>query len=296
MPQTLSNCPVCSASDFTKFINCKDYTVSQERFQIVQCKSCGFKFTNPRPSEEEISAYYQSEEYISHSNKRKGLLAQVYQRVRKRALRQKAQLIAPYKQTGNLLDYGCGTGEFLHTCQQQTWQIDGIEPDAGARAQAQALTQTDIQESLFLPYFQDKKYDVITLWHVLEHVHQLDKTLEKFRTMLQPNGRLVLALPNAAAWDAERFGEYWAAYDVPRHLYHFEPKTLAKLADRLGFELCERKPMFYDAYYISLLSGKYQKGYFNFPLAFWQGWQSNRQAAKQAGQYSSLIYILKIKA
>ncbi|MCU0447298.1 MAG: class I SAM-dependent methyltransferase [Microscillaceae bacterium] len=296
MPEILESCPICQNSQLNPFVICQDYTVSQARFSIVQCQNCGFRFTNPRPTEAESGQYYQSENYISHSNTRKGLINQLYQVVRQRALRSKLRLINQLLEPNaakKILDYGCGTGAFLHTCQQNGWQIAGVEPDAGARSQAQSLTHTPIFSDIFQPEFAQATYSVISLWHVLEHVHQLDRTLEQLKALLAPEGTLLIAVPNSNSQDAQKFGEHWAAYDVPRHLYHFVPETMEKLLAKHQLKLVKYLPMYYDAYYISLLSQKYQKNAVNYFTAFWQGWQSNQWAKRHHNNYSSVIYIIK---
>jgi SAM-dependent methyltransferase len=191
------------------------------------------------------------------------------------------------------LDYGCGTGYFLQTCQKAGWQIQGIEPDEGARNLAEKLTQTTMQADAFASFFDTQKYSVITLWHVLEHIHRLDDTIIRLKSLLHESGKLVIAVPNHDSREAKYYDAYWAAYDVPRHLYHFTPKTLPVLMQRLGFRLVERLPMYYDAYYISLLSERYKYGKTNFWKAFWYGRNSN-QSAQKTGDYSSVIYVFEV--
>ncbi len=297
MLETLTACPICNHTETTLFLKTKDFTVSQETFEIVQCTHCGFCYTNPRPNVQAIGKYYESEAYISHSNTQKTVVNRIYHWVRQRALQEKSKLIAhlsdfqPEKQM-RLLDYGCGTGEFLHTCQKEGWRVDGIEPSQKARSQAEKLTGLAIQEHLFSDYFIQKRYDVITLWHVLEHVHLLNETLSYLKSLLTPSSLLLLALPNRQAWDAKKFENHWAAYDLPRHLYHFSSQDVANLAQKHGLEVSSIFPMLYDAYYVSLLSEKYKNKQTHLLKGFWLGFQSNLKARKSQ-QYSSRIYILK---
>ncbi|MDX2305095.1 MAG: class I SAM-dependent methyltransferase [Microscillaceae bacterium] len=301
MLETLQECPVCLHRDFVPFLSCRDFTVTQEEFNLVNCTHCGFTFTNPRPDEGSIAKYYQSESYISHSNTRKGLINQIYHFIRQRALKNKLKLIDNLQKdqkiqdqsSKKLLDYGCGTGDFLHTCLLGGWQIEGLEPDPKARAQAAQITQTEIREHIFEPYFNGKQLDIITLWHVLEHVHRLDETLERLRSMVKPGGNLVIAVPNLKGWEAGFFKEFWAAYDVPRHLYHFSPVTMKKLLAKHRMKILRKLPMPYDAYYVSLLSNQYQFGRMKYMKSFLEGYYSNRQAAK-SGNYSSLIYTVEL--
>jgi SAM-dependent methyltransferase len=289
MLQQITNCPVCKGTDFAPFLTCKDYTVSQESFNIVSCKACNFKFTNPRPTDSEIGKYYKSEDYVSHSDTKKGLINRLYHMVRTRTLKQKLGLISSYVSRGTILDYGCGTGMFLKTCADAGWKSFGFEPDSDARkvAEGKGLTVANSKETL-----SSNKYDIISLWHVLEHVTDLDPTLEFFSKTITDNGRLIIAVPNYTSADAKHYKEFWAGYDVPRHIYHFEINTLKKLLGNYGFSLEETKPMKFDSYYVSMLSEKYKTGSMNYFTAFLNGLKSNL-AAKDSSQYSSVIYIFK---
>ncbi|MBP7809385.1 MAG: class I SAM-dependent methyltransferase [Bacteroidia bacterium] len=289
MLQQITNCPVCKGTDFAPFLNCKDYTVSQESFNIVSCKACNFKFTNPRPSDSEIGKYYKSEDYVSHSDTKKGLINRLYHMVRTRTLKQKLDLISSYVSRGTILDYGCGTGMFLKTCADAGWKSFGFEPDSDAKklAEGKGLSVANSKEAL-----AGNKYDIISLWHVLEHVTDLDPTLEFFSKSITDKGRLIIAVPNYTSADAKYYKEFWAGYDVPRHIYHFEINTLKKLLGNYGFSLEETKPMKFDSYYVSMLSEKYKTGSMNYFTAFLNGLKSNL-AAKDSSQYSSVIYIFK---
>lgn len=209
--------------------------------------------------------------------------------VRSRTLKQKLSLISSYVSRGTMLDYGCGTGMFLKTCSDAGWKSFGFEPDPDARKMAteKGLNVADSKQAL-----SGNTYDIITLWHVLEHVTDLDETLQFFKEHLSDKGRLIIAVPNYTSADAKHYKEFWAGYDVPRHIYHFEIKTLSKLLDRFGFVLQETKPMVFDSYYVSMLSEKYKTGSINYFKAFINGFKSNAKA-KDASQYSSVIYVFK---
>ncbi len=289
MLQKITSCPVCKGTDFEHFLSCKDYTVSLESFNIVSCKACNFKFTNPRPSDSEIGKYYKSEDYVSHSDTKKGLINRLYHVVRTRTLKQKLNLISAYVSRGTILDYGCGTGMFLKTCADAGWKSFGFEPDPDAKklAEGKDLSVATTKEAL-----TGTKFDIISLWHVLEHVTDLDETLQFFSKSIADNGRLIIAVPNYTSADAKHYGEFWAGYDVPRHIYHFEIKTLKKLLGNYGFELQETKPMVFDSYYVSMLSEKYKTGSINYFKAFISGFKSN-SSAKDPSQYSSVVYVFK---
>ena len=291
--EQLNNCPVCQSQTFKDTLTVKDYTVSQEQFKIVTCKKCGFRFTNPRPAGDAIGEYYKAESYISHTNTSKGLISKIYQEVRKFTLKGKLNLInrlSPKK--GKLLDVGCGTGMFLDVARENGWKVNGIEPDAGARAIAEKTNQIKINDEVLLS-FQHETFDVISLWHVLEHIHQLNETIEWLKARLSKNGSLIIAVPNHESKDANIYQEHWAAYDVPRHLYHFSQNSIKELFAKYGFELKETLPMKFDSFYVSMLSTKYQTGKINYIKAFMDGLKSNLNASKQNQNYSSLIYVFK---
>lgn len=296
MPQNLQNCPVCGSLLRRHFLVCKDYTASQQEFQIVRCENCGFKFTNPRPSENEIGAFYQSPEYISHSDTRKGLVNKAYRLVRNLTLRRKIELaeslVSKHIPARRLLDIGCGTGHFLELCRKSGWQTKGIETDAKTRETAIKNSGSSVQAD-FLTAYTDEKFDIITMWHVLEHVHRLEETIAKIYGNLSDKGTLLVAVPNSDAWDARHYAEHWAAYDVPRHLYHFNQPAVKRLFEKFGFKVVQIKPMPFDAFYISMLSTRYRDGKTNYAEAFLNGLKSNAHARRNGGDYSSLIYVIR---
>lgn len=289
----IANCPVCKSTTFKQHLICKDYTVSQTEFTLVNCQNCNFTFTNPRPKDENLGDYYKSEDYISHSNTSKGIISKLYKAVRNYTLKGKLNLIQKYVSRGTILDYGCGTGMFLKVCQDSGWKSFGMEPDEGARKIASEMGLSVFSDKdRVKTYTNNQAFDIITLWHVLEHVTDLDETLSYFKESLNQNGALIIAVPNYTSYDANYFKEYWAAYDVPRHLYHFEEKTIKKLLEPYGFLLKEALPMKFDSFYVSMLSTKYQSGSINYVKAFLTGLKSNLKA-KQAKDYSSVIYVFK---
>jgi 2-polyprenyl-3-methyl-5-hydroxy-6-metoxy-1,4-benzoquinol methylase len=289
------NCPVCKSEKFKTFVTCEDHTVSHEKFNIVACDSCGFKFTNPIPQIDDLGNYYKSEEYISHSNTKKGIVSRLYHLVRNYTLKKKLQLVSSYVSRGTVLDYGCGTGMFLNIFHKAGWSTYGMEPDNGARKLATEMGLTVYSKKSELdPLIADSSLSVISLWHVLEHVTDLDDTLGFFKTKLNEKGILIIAVPNHKSEDAKHYKEFWAAYDVPRHLYHFEPKTIVKLLARFDFGLVDTKPMVFDSFYVSLLSEKYKSGSVNYLKAFLSGLRSNI-SAMSSKEYSSLIYVFKKK-
>ena len=291
--KTLTLCPICKTQSFEPFVTCKDYTVSEQNFNIVSCNNCNFKFTNPRPEDEKLGDYYKSEDYISHSNTNKGIISKLYKSVRNYTLKKKLKLIIKYVSRGTILDYGCGTGMFLKVCQDAGWKSFGMEPDKGARKIASEMgLNTFSDKERIQTYIRAEKFDIITLWHVLEHVTDLEETLNFFKEKLNQNGALIIAVPNYTSYDAKHYKEHWAAYDVPRHLYHYEIETIQKLLNRFSFKLVETKPMKFDSFYVSMLSEKYKTGSIKYLNSFLTGLKSNLKA-KQAKDYSSVIYVFK---
>ena len=291
----LENCLVCGSTHFDPFLLCKDYTVSQEKFSIVSCKNCGFKFTNPRPDNSVLGNYYKAESYVSHTNSKKGIVNKLYHAVRSYTLKSKVQLIEEFVSRGTILDYGCGTGMFLSAIKNSGWETYGIEPDDDARKIATESGANVFSDKIKLePSIKDKSFNAITLWHVLEHVTDMHETLTFFKTKINKGGVLIIAVPNHISYDANYYKEHWAAYDVPRHLHHFELKSMKDLVEKAGFILQETKPMKFDSFYVSMLSEKYKTGSVNLFKAFWIGLQSNLKA-KNSSEYSSTIYIFKTR-
>ncbi len=249
--------------------------------------------TSPRPNSNSLSQYYESENYISHTNSAKTLIDYIYKRVRSLTLKWKLNLIKSYKHKGKLLDYGCGTGEFLNVCQIASWRCKGIEPSPVARRKASNLTKLPISESL--NQLGSEKFDVITLWHVLEHVEDLNEKISELKGCLAEGGIILIAVPNHESLDAKKYKSSWAGYDVPRHLWHFNQPTMRSLLIKHGLKLLNTTPMKQDSFYVSLLSEKYQHPKANLLTstvkAFITGLQSNLEARKSQN-YSSLVYIV----
>jgi len=289
----LSVCPVCQATHFVDHLSCKDYTVSHETFTLQKCTGCGFVITNPRPDETPLPRYYQSDAYISHSNKTLNIVDKVYKVSRTFTLKWKYNLVQRHSLTKpvSILDYGCGTGAFLRECKRHKMIISGVEPSPAARNHAKANTATEI-----LSHIDEVKavFDVLTLWHVLEHVSDLNETIAKLKNHLDKSGTMFIAVPNLQSFDAIRYKEHWAGYDVPRHLWHFSRKPMEILLSRHDLKLINVAPMRLDSYYVSLLSEKYKKGnsVVSMLKAILQGWKSNNEA-NSTQEFSSLIYIAR---
>ncbi|MCB4798298.1 class I SAM-dependent methyltransferase [Neotamlana laminarinivorans] len=271
----------------------KDYSVSGEDFTLLQNETYGFLETHPQPSKEKLPEYYKSEDYISHTDAKRNFFEKVYHLVRVYALNKKLSLINNYVSTDkNLLDVGCGTGDFLSVAIKNGWQVSGVEPNQQARDIANKKTNNAVFNVEKLKEFQEASFNVITLWHVLEHLPNIEEHIELFKKLLKPNGVLIIAVPNYKSYDAKHYKSFWAAYDVPRHLWHFNKSSIKNLMESYGFNLNQIKPMWFDAFYVSLLSEKYKTGKINFIKGFFIGLVSNVKALASK-ETSSLIYVVK---
>jgi 2-polyprenyl-3-methyl-5-hydroxy-6-metoxy-1,4-benzoquinol methylase len=241
-----------------------------------------------------MGKYYESAEYISHSDTKKGIFAAVYQQVRKYTLGRKLALISKLQPKGEILDIGCATGQFLNYMSEHGWKTTGIEPDEKTRAHAISEYGLQVFPEEKLNTFSNSSFDVITMWHVLEHVSDLNGRMEQLKKLLKSHGTLIIAVPNCEAYDAKKYGEFWAGYDLPRHLYHFTKSDIKLLAEKFGFTIVNVLPMKFDAFYVSLLSEKYKSGKLRWLAAFWNGIWSNLKSEQNQG-HSSLIYVIKIK-
>jgi 2-polyprenyl-3-methyl-5-hydroxy-6-metoxy-1,4-benzoquinol methylase len=289
----IDQCPVCNSNSFQHFKTIKDYFLSGEVFQLDKCNNCGFIFLNPRPDKEKLQEYYQSTEYLSHSKSQRNLTSMIYDVIKNYSLHKKFQVISQYHDNGKILDIGCATGEFLNYYKKKGWQTLGIEPALYPRNYAIEKYGLEVYDEPKIQELEKNSFDVITLWHVLEHVPELAKRVEQIRGLLKNNGVIVIALPNHNSWDARHYDEYWAAYDAPRHLYHFSQDTFQLLLAKFQLRLIETIPLKFDAFYVSLLSEKYKTGKMKYVKACTNGIKSNYYANKNNMNYSSLIYIVK---
>lgn len=267
----------------------KDHSVSGGTFLLRYDESKNMFVTEPKPSRDDLPSYYASEDYISHTDNKRSLFEWMYQIVKRYTLSRKRNLIQSYlKSKGSLIDIGAGTGDFASYMAKNNWEVIGVEPDKNARTLAE---KKGINTKGELPN-ANTKYDCITMWHVLEHVYDLENQIQWIKEHLKQNGCCFIAVPNFESHDAQYYKENWAAYDVPRHLYHFSNTAITSFFNEHNLKVVKEHPMKFDAYYVSLLSEKYKNGKMNFFSAFRRGWQSNR-LAKRSGAYSSLIYVIE---
>lgn len=289
----IHNCPFCKSENTRQYIKLKDYFLTKEDFEIFECDDCKLLFTTPRPSSSEIVRYYKSDEYLSHNENQKGLMPCLYNWVKKRNIKNKFKVAFAdnylQRDKTRLLDYGCGIGDFLRFAQRRGCNVYGCDLSADARTLATKKLRVEIVEPNALSSLPDWRFDVITLWHVFEHVDDLELIVNQFHRLLADNGRLVIAVPNYKSYDAELYGDKWAAYDVPRHLNHFHKESLENVL-KGKFALKKIKPMKWDAFFISMMSEKYLPNGKPMLNGFLNGIKSNIKARK-TGEYSSLIYV-----
>lgn len=290
-----NTCPVCNSADLIPFLTCKDYLATQEVFDIKRCKICNFAFTQDFPSEDVIGRYYDAPEYVSHSDTHKGIINMLYHLARKIALNSKANIVSEYAavKNGLLLDIGSGTGYFLNKMKRRKWIVTGIEKSDGARVYAKHKFDINCQESEYLYKIMCKTKDVVTMWHVLEHLEHLNEVMQHLQKILKDDGTVIIALPNKDSLDASHYQKYWAAYDVPRHLWHFSPADFTRLANKHQFDVVATKPMYLDAFYISMLSEKNKGTFMASIVGLMKGGLFYLKSLGNKEKCSSLIYILK---
>jgi SAM-dependent methyltransferase len=290
-----SACPLCSSGNISLKFRCTDHFISKEVFSIDNCNDCGFVFTQDYPEEAEIGRYYESNDYISHSDTTKGYSNKIYHLARNLMLRRKKGIVnaTTRKHKGNLLDIGSGTGHFANTMKQSDWAVKGIEINEKARAFSKSNFGLEIIGPEDITSLDAGSFDCITLWHVLEHFHDPYKYMSDILGLLKPDGVCLIALPNSNSFDASLFREYWAAYDVPRHLWHFNPSTFNLFSEKTGFHLEKLMTLPLDVFYISIMSEKYKGSKFTFIMGLLRAFPYSVLSTFQKKKSSSVIYLLR---
>ena len=293
----INTCPLCGGQQLEHALTCTDYYASGETFEVVRCVQCGFLMTQNAPVEAEIGKYYETPDYISHSDTQKGLMNQVYHWVRQLMLSRKAALVKRISKIskGVLLDYGTGTGYFAHTMMKKQWQVKAIEKSPQARTFAKEHFGLEVDAETELPHYPSDTFDVVTLWHVMEHIEHLNEMWKTLHKILKERGVLIVAVPNPDSYDAKKYKESWAAYDVPRHLWHFRPSVIQQFGSKHGFVLEERLPMPFDAFYVSMLTEKYKGSKLSFVKGLWTGTCAWFSALGKKERSSSMIYVFRKK-
>ncbi|MBA4321555.1 MAG: methyltransferase [Odoribacter sp.] len=288
-------CPLCSSPEISHFLSCTDHFVSKEVFNICWCGRCGFIFTQDAPDESEAGRYYESDDYISHSDSKKGITDKAYQFIRRIMLHRKKKLIRKITglSSGTILDIGSGTGHFLNIMKVSGWDIKGVEISGKARENAVRIFNIDTIPPEKIQDLPSNSFDCITLWHVLEHFREPFKFMEEIGRLLKPGGVVFIALPNSGSFDSKHYGKKWAAYDVPRHLWHFNPKTFSIFALKNNYSIIEKRYLPFDVFYISIISERYKGSRFALFSGTINGLRfSSRSIFKKSGK-SSVIYILR---
>ena len=290
-----NKCPLCKSNALKKRFACKDYFATGEAFDIYECTDCHFVFTQDVPDEKEIGRYYESPAYISHSNTSKGITNKLYHLVRRIMLRSKTNLVERLTllKNGKLLDYGAGTGHFARAMAKKGWDVTAIEKSDEARELAKKDFGFEMHPIEALAGIKDKELDVVTMWHVMEHIQDLDKIWSELHRILDDTGIAIVAVPNCSSYDAEYYGENWAAYDVPRHLWHFTPSTIMNIAQKHNFILERCYTMPFDGFYISILSEKYKKSSFATLRGVWNGLLGWIASFDKSNASSSIIYVFR---
>lgn len=292
---TIDICPVCEGTKFKLFIICKDHFITDEQFEIMKCESCGLKFTANIESEEKADRYYQSEKYISHSNTSKGFTNLLYHAARKYMLGNKRRFAEKIsgKKRGSILDIGAGTGFFLKEMANHGWRVSGTEKSENAKKFAKEKHNLHINTPLEIKTFAKQQFNIITLWHVLEHIYNPNEYIQQLIRLLRDDGVIIAALPNSDSYDAGYYKNFWAAYDVPRHIWHFGPKQIELFGAGQKLKLIKIKKMPLDSFYISILSEKYKGTKIPFLKGFFIGAISWFTSLFDYQKCSSLIYVFK---
>lgn len=290
-------CPLCKSNAIKKRFTCIDKFATGEEFDIYECDNCGLAFTQNIPDEKEIGRYYESPSYISHSNTNKGFVNTVYHLVRMIMLRNKARLVERLTilKNGNILDYGAGTGYFARTMANRGWNVIAIEKSDKARELALKEFGFKMQDTDALADIKDKELDVVTMWHVMEHIQDPDKMWNELHRILDDTGIAIIAVPNSISYDAQRYKEHWAAYDVPRHLWHFTPSSIMRWGEKHGFLLEKQLTMPFDGFYISMLSEQNRGSRLHTIRGFWNGFKGWIAQSKRRSASSSIIYVFRKK-
>ena len=286
---------ICGSVTIRKELTCKDFVATGESFDLYRCDSCSFLFTNPRPDINEIGVYYQSDRYVSHAGDKSqfSFMYKVYDIVRDYSIKQKLIHIKSYKPTGKLMDLGCGLGYFLDgVVKDNTFDAVGVDVSDDAVEYVKKKFGYQVKNETELDSFEQESFDVITQWHVLEHVHTLNERMQQLKRLLKKDGYLFIAVPNSNSWDAKHYHEFWDGYDVPRHLYHFNQKSFNLLMQKHGFKVVETKSMPFDAPYISMRSEVHKGNKLEFVRGAISGLRSTLSASKN-NDHSSLLFVVK---
>jgi len=291
-------CPLCASEMISVYFKCTDHFISKENFPVARCSSCGFLFTQDYPDETEIHRYYESDDYISHSDTSEGIVNKIYHSIRQVMLLKKRRIIEKLTclKRGSLLDVGSGTGHFAYMMSKSGWSVTGIEISEKARNSSSAAFNLKIIAPGQISGLVAASFDCVTMWHVLEHFYDPHKYISDILTLLKPGGILLIALPNSGSFDAKHYGNFWAAFDVPRHLWHFDPDSFTCFSGKSGLKVERQLILPFDVFYISLLSEKYKGARWSFIMGITRALWFSSLAVFNRKRSSSLIYVLRKSA
>ncbi|MCU0473681.1 MAG: class I SAM-dependent methyltransferase [Bacteroidales bacterium] len=289
-----SQCPLCNSGNIGKYLPVTDHFLSKEGFELLKCAICGFVFTQDHPDENNINRYYESDDYISHNDSVKGFSVGLYRLSRRIMLKKKREIV--FKITGlnrgHLLDIGSGTGHFISVMKKRKWMVQGIEINDKAREYSVSQRGLDVISPTVISSLPSGSFDCITMWHVLEHFQDPFGYAAEIKRLLKPGGTCIAALPNCMSFDAMHYRDYWAAYDVPRHLWHFTPATFRIFSEKTGFEIKGIRSLPLDVFYISMLSEKYKGTKLYFITGMIKGFWFYLITLFNDKKSSSIIYLL----
>jgi SAM-dependent methyltransferase len=293
-----SNCPLCGSANISFHFTCTDHLASGKNFDLYRCPDCSFVFTQGYPDEEEIGSFYNSQDYISHEDNARGVLNSIYRKARDLMLSRKKMMIEKKSgmTNGRLLDIGCGTGYFAGMMLRSGWTVKGIEKNKKAREFAAARFSLDVIEPDKLSTLPDRGFDCITMWHVLEHLHDPFRYTNEIKRMLDPGGFAVIAVPNCASSDSSYYKDDWAAFDVPRHLWHFNPSSFGRFCEETGFKIVGQKRLPLDAFYISILSERNSGASFPMVKGLVNGSLFTVKSWFNIFNSSSIVFFLRIRS
>jgi SAM-dependent methyltransferase len=290
-----NSCPLCKSTEISPLLTCTDYLVTREDFELCRCGQCGFIFTKDFPDEKDAGHYYESPDYISHTDSSRTIFEKAYRAARKVMLRRKRNLVLRIcgLKTGFVLDIGSGTGHFLNAMKEAGWSVTGIEINDDAREYSSSHFGLDVYPPELMRTIPSQGYDCITLWHVAEHLNDLSGYFREIGRLIRPGGSLIVALPNSNSFDSGHYGRFWAAWDVPRHLWHFDPETFSMFSEKMGFDVTSVSVLPLDVFYISILSEKNKRSIAGAMTGIIKGMYFSFLAIFNKMKGSSMVYVLK---
>ena len=262
-----------------------DHFLTKETFTIKKTLIKGLLKTHPAPSKNKIQLYYRSDKYISHNSTTPGVFFFIYRVIRSFNFWFKYKFVGKKELFSKTLDFGSGDQYFMEQLQRRNHNVFGIDP-------LKSNISKQVYGSVFDESLDSKNFSCITAWHSLEHVHDLENTITRFHKILDDNGTVIVAVPNYRSFDARLYKSFWAAYDVPRHLWHFDKKSIKKVFSNNGFSFIKSAPLLFDSYYVSLLSERYKKSIFRVFNSIVVGTVSNI-IGFFTKEYSSNIFVFK---